>query len=85
MKAPMITKPNRRKFLANDLKEIVDMQRYLQLLPIEDKKTMSMEWDHEGVQGFYKTIKSNNRINSLWPNPCTQCLPLGWHTKAKTV
>lgn len=61
------------------------MQRYLQLLPIEDKKAISIEWDHEDVQGFYTTIKSYDSCNSLWPNPCIQCLPLGWHPQAKTV
>jgi hypothetical protein len=85
MQAPIITKPNRRKFLANDLKEIVDIQQYSQPLPVEDKKAMSMEWDSEDVQGFYKTIKSYNSSNYLWRNPCTQWSPLGWHTKAKTV
>ena len=61
------------EFLANDLKEKVgdsgrpvvithhvDMQRYSQPLPVEDKKAMSMEWDPEDVQGFYKAIEGYN-------------------------
>ena len=61
------------EFLANDLKEKVgdsgrpvvithhvDMQRYSQPLPIEDKKAMNMEWDPEDVQGFYKAIDGYN-------------------------
>ena len=60
-------------FLIKDLKEKVgdsgrpvvithhvDMQRYSQPLPVDDKKAMSMEWDPEDVQGFYKAIEGYN-------------------------
>jgi len=56
----MITKPNRRNFLAKDLKEKVNTQGYLQPLPIEDKKVMSMGLDPEDGQGFYKAIDGYN-------------------------
>jgi len=61
----MFTKPNRRKFLATDLKEKVDIQRYSPPLPIEFKKIMSMEWNSEDIQGFYKAIESYNISSDL--------------------
>lgn len=58
------------EFLASDLKEKVgtsgkpvvithhvDMLRYAQPLPVDDKKAESMEWDPADVKGFYDAIK----------------------------
>jgi len=70
----MFTKPNRRKFLATDLKEKVDIQRCSHPLPIKDKKAMSMEWNSEDIQGFYKAIERYN-ISSV----------LCCHTHARNV
>ncbi len=64
---------NSLDFLIKDLKETVgdsgrpvvithhvDMQRYSQPLPVEDKKAQGMEWDPEDVKGFYDAVANYN-------------------------
>ena len=61
------------EFLISDLKDKVgtsgkpvvithhvDMLRYAQALPVEDKKAEGMEWDPADVMGFHDTIKGYN-------------------------
>ena len=61
------------EFLVSDLKDKVglsgkpivithhiDMLRYAQPLPVEDKKAESMEWDPADVKGFHDAIKGYN-------------------------
>jgi predicted phosphodiesterase len=61
------------EFLVSDLKENVglsgkpviithhvDMLRYAQPLPVEDKKAEGMEWDPADVKGFHDAIKRYN-------------------------
>lgn len=38
----------------------VDMLRYSQTLPVEDKKAEGMEWDPADVKGFYEALKGYN-------------------------
>jgi predicted phosphodiesterase len=60
-------------FLVSDLKEKVgasgrpvvithhvDMLRYAQSLPVEDKKAEGMEWDPADVQGFHDALRGYN-------------------------
>ncbi|MFM8275364.1 MAG: metallophosphoesterase, partial [Gemmata sp.] len=61
------------EFLVSDLKEKVgasgkpvvitqhvDMLRYAQPLPVEDKKAEGMEWDPADVKGYYDALKGYN-------------------------
>lgn len=61
------------EFLISDLKEKVgtsgkpvvithhiDMLRYSQPLPVDDKKAESMEWDPADVKGFYDALRDYN-------------------------
>jgi predicted phosphodiesterase len=61
------------EFLVSDLKEKVgtsgrsvvithhvDMLRYAQPLPVEDKKATSMEWDPADVKGFHDALRGYN-------------------------
>jgi predicted phosphodiesterase len=61
------------EFLVSDLREKVgasgkpvvithhvDMLRYAQPLPIEDKKAQGMEWDPEDVKGFHDALRGYN-------------------------
>ena len=38
----------------------IDLLRYSQTLPVDDKKAMGMEWDPEDVRGYYEAIRPYN-------------------------
>ncbi|NBO90912.1 MAG: hypothetical protein EBV06_01125 [Planctomycetia bacterium] len=66
-------------FLVTDLKDKVgnsgrpivithhiDLLRYSQPLPVEDKRAEKMEWDPADVQGFYAALKGYNVVAILY-------------------